>query len=81
MAPRRQGWINWKVSAAREIVLEDLDPGGWLHDEDETPAKDIFEIYLKNHEEFAEVPFEQFQARLIDYRKDKKARRVRTQQE
>ena len=59
-----EGWINWRTSAAKEILLEDLRPGAWLYEEEDSDPAIIYSIYKHSHEEFELVPFEQFAARL-----------------
>eukprot|EP00957_Ditylum_brightwellii_P172210 13109602-Ditylum_brightwellii.AAC.1 len=51
----KPGWIDWVNSAAREILLEDLEPGGFLRDKNHMPASEIWEFYRKNPE-FKEPP-------------------------
>jgi hypothetical protein len=31
---KKPGWIDWVNSAAREIILEDLEPSGYLFEKD-----------------------------------------------
>ena len=68
LPPRRSGWVDWRVSAARAILVRDLEPGGLLHNMDVVPAAHLFKFY-KNLPEFADVPFDQFKERLKDHRK------------
>ena len=49
MAPRKAGWIDWRKSKARAIILRDLEPGGMLEELDELGAKDVLEYYQKNN--------------------------------
>ena len=43
-------FINWRIGAAREILMEDLEPGGWLYGrEDEDPAV-VFAVYRPQQE-------------------------------
>jgi hypothetical protein len=60
---KRKGWIDWKNSAAREIMWEDLEVGGWLHGRDDQDAKVVFEIYQERDEEFKDIVFSQFEAK------------------
>ena len=53
-----KGWIDWRRSAAKEIVLEDMDCGGWLYGEEDMDLSVVFAIYKHNHEEFQDVPFD-----------------------
>jgi hypothetical protein len=42
----REGYVDWKNHAAREILWEDLEPGGWLYGmDDEYDAKEIYDAY------------------------------------
>jgi hypothetical protein len=67
---KKPGWINWRNSAPREIILEDLDPGGFLFGKDDMPATVAWEHY-KGLEELNNPPvaFDQFEVCLKDYRK------------
>ena len=66
----KPGWIDWVNSAAREIILEDLLPDGYLFGKHDMPASVAWEHY-RNMTEFKEPPvvFDQFEARLQDHRK------------
>ncbi|KAL7572471.1 hypothetical protein ACA910_000299 [Epithemia clementina (nom. ined.)] len=70
MAPRskKEGYINWRNSKARGIVVGDLEPGGMLEGMDYVEAKVVFEFY-KQVPEFADVVLGQFKERLADHRK------------
>ena len=41
---KRGAWVDWKNHAAREILLEDVEPNGWLHGEDKD-ARLVYDIY------------------------------------
>ena len=45
MPKRREEWMNWKISAARETVLEDMEPGGWLDDAEHLDASLIRNLH------------------------------------
>jgi hypothetical protein len=66
---KKPGWIDWVNSAAREIILEDLEPSGYLFEKDDIPASIVWEHY-KKLPEFSGPPvvFDQFQTRLKDHR-------------
>ncbi|KAL7575728.1 hypothetical protein ACA910_003062 [Epithemia clementina (nom. ined.)] len=70
MAPRskKEGYIDWRNSKARGIVMGDLEPGGMLKGLDYVEAKVVFEFY-KQVPEFADVVLGQFKERLADHRK------------
>ena len=81
-AKPKKGKVEWRTSAAREIVLEDVDPGGWLHDGDDMSPLIVCNLYRYHHPaEFEFVEFDQFQARLSDHRDDKGKRRKLSRQE
>eukprot|EP00957_Ditylum_brightwellii_P117877 8991874-Ditylum_brightwellii.AAC.1 len=43
----KPGWINWVSSAAREILLEDLEPIGFLLGKGDMPASHAWHYYMK----------------------------------
>ena len=66
---QREGWINWRASEARKVVLEDLEPGGILDGKDHVSAAYVLAFYKKkNPAEFENVVIDQFQERLRDNR-------------
>ncbi len=73
-----RGWIDWRNSAAREIMMEDLEPGGWLYGEDDLDAKLVYDVYKSRQEEFSDVPFDQFEVRYNDATKKAAKRRARS---
>ena len=66
----KPGWIDWANSAAREIILEDLEPNGFLHNKNDMPALEVWKFY-QNLPEFKGPPvvFSQFEIQLKDHRK------------
>lgn len=68
MPRRRPGFINWRSSKAREIIIEDLEPGGILWGRDSLQEVDCWRFY-RNLPEFENVLFEQFKDRLKEHRK------------
>ena len=60
--------INWRNSAARKVILQDLKEGGRLYGRDDAPAKTVWLEYCGTPE-FAGVPYKQFVDRLRDHRK------------
>ena len=84
-----KGWVNWRKHPAREIILNDLNHGGWVFEEieklkvgEELNLALIFALY--NHrkpEIFNEIDFEQFRVRMKDYLKKNRERRQRSKQE
>jgi hypothetical protein len=65
---RSEGWIDWRSSAARAILLRDLEPGGLLVGMDHETAENVF-AYYKGKPGFEQVVLSQFKARLSDHRK------------
>ena len=66
----KPGWIDWVNSPAREIILEDLLPGGYLFGKNDMPAS----VAWKHHrvmEEFKCTPvvFDQFEVCLKGHQK------------
>lgn len=64
---KNPNFIDWKKSRARERILQDLQPGGFLHGNN-IDARAAFEHY-RVLEDFRGVCLEQFKARLRDHRK------------
>lgn len=73
-------WVDWINHAAREILMEDLEPGGWLYDLDEE-ARVVFDTYKARAEEFQDVPFDQFEVRYKEATKKAATRRARSAEE
>jgi hypothetical protein len=71
--PKNTNWVKWRKHPAREIILQDLNYGGWLYDELRKQDKElnlasVFAIYnYKNPEIFNELDFSQFKERMEDY--------------
>ena len=76
----KNAWIDWRNHAAREIFLEDLEPGGWLYGLDED-AKVVYDTYKSRQKEFSDVPFDQFEVRYQDALKQAAKRRARAAEE
>ena len=66
----KPGWIDWVNSPAREIILEDLLPGGYIFWGNDMPASVAWKHY-RVMEEFKSTPgvFDQFEVRLKDHQK------------
>jgi hypothetical protein len=78
----KPGWIDWVNSAAREIILEDLEPGGFLHDKNDLEASKVWEFYKKLPEfKGPPVVFSQFELRLKDHRKQATIRHMASKRE
>ena len=69
--PRNPDWITWRNSEARCLLIEDLINSTLPIEESECPKELVWEIY-KEEEAFANVPFDQFKARLRDHYKQVK---------
>jgi hypothetical protein len=67
MAP--DGWIKWRTSRARIIILDDLETGLLPADATVMSAEEAWEICYSHMAEFVDVVFSQFQARLKDHRR------------
>jgi hypothetical protein len=67
--PRRKNpdWIDWRTSAARQILMEDLEPEGILFGKDHVLAEKAWEFY-STLPEFSRVVFTQFKVRIKDHR-------------
>ena len=61
------GYIDWRSSAAKAIILRDLEPDGQLFGMDHLPAETVFEFY-RGLPGFENVVFDQFKKRLADHR-------------
>ncbi|CAJ1936978.1 unnamed protein product [Cylindrotheca closterium] len=78
----KTGWIDWQNSAAKEIMEEDMDRGGWLYgDMEDLSSEIIFNIYKETQPEFEDVVFSQFHARYDSASNRGKKRRARCEQE
>jgi len=81
-AKKNNGVFDWKRSAAREILLEDLEPPhGWLYGVDCLKAKDVYDYYKERHDSFAHVPFKLFEKRYNEAIQKATKRRHRSAQE
>ena len=58
------GWIDWRNSAAREILMEDLEQNGWLYSKD-LDADVVYEIYKAKEETFFENLLRRCQVRSV----------------
>ena len=65
---KKPGWVDWKGCPARQVIIDDLCPGGVLHNRDFITAEEIFPWY-KQFPAFKDVVLDQFKARLKDHRK------------
>lgn len=60
----REPKIDWKKSKARLIVLDDIENGYLLLEEEEMDAQEAWDTLYKGMKEFRDVPFWQFELRL-----------------
>ena len=73
--------IDWKISKAREIIVEDLHKGDLSLDNTEVSAE-VAWVKYKQYEAFSNVPFSQFKTNLEGHREqERKARAARTFEE
>eukprot|EP00980_Cylindrotheca_fusiformis_P030820 scaffold25470_cov793-Cylindrotheca_fusiformis.AAC.1 len=77
---KSKDFINWRSSAARAIIIEDLVRGILPLENSQMTAEEAFEIY-RGMEEFDGVIFLQFRQRLRDHRSQVKKDLLRSQQE
>ena len=67
-AQKNKGWVKWRKTKAREIMMDDMAKGDLPVAESKMSAEQAWEIY-KGDPAFEGIPFDQFKARLADYRK------------
>jgi hypothetical protein len=60
-------WTDWKKCPGRQVLIDDLQPGGLLFEKPEITAEEAFEFYT-TLPEFARVVFSQFKVRLESHR-------------
>jgi hypothetical protein len=74
------GWIKWRNSKARIVMMQDLIDDILPVESARISAEDAWEIY-KEMDEFATVVFGQFKARLQTHRGQVTAHKIRAAQE
>ena len=77
---KKKGWIKWYPSAPREVLLQDLENGGYLHCNNEE-AEELWEKHYKQLPQFQEVPFAQFKENLKSHRKASMKEKMRSKLE
>jgi hypothetical protein len=77
---KNEGWIKWRASKARIVLMQDLIDGILPVESSRISAEDAWDIY-KTMEEFATVVFSQFKARLQDHRKQISDNKIRAARE
>ena len=67
----KEGWIDWKKSRARHIILEDLRQGIVPLTNEECSVEEAWHVWYKNLAEIIQegVVFDQFKDRFADHRK------------
>jgi SAP domain len=79
---KKNGFVDWKNHAAKEIFIEDLEPGGWLHGVDDFEAEEVYNYYKATYQDiFDQVPFKQFETKYYEGIKKAAKRRDRSAQE
>jgi len=80
---KKNGHVDWKKSAAREILLEDLEPPkGLLCGLDLLAARDVYDYYKVRYEDiFEDIPFKQFETKCTEAVKKASQRRSRSDEE
>ena len=63
------------------MIIDDLESGALPLDKGKMSAQDAWDVLYKDLPEFKEVPFEKFQDRLRDHRKQVKKLRVHSEME
>ena len=77
---KKEGWIDWRKSPARQVLIADLEKGGPLYRRDNIPAEEVF-VWYKQFAAFENVVLDQFKARLNDHRKQAQKRMFKSLQE
>jgi hypothetical protein len=77
----KEGWIDWKKSAARQVLMDDLQCGLLPVDAAELSAEEAWEICYQHMAEFVPVVFSQFKLRLRDHRRQVRADMIRATSE
>ena len=65
--PRREGWVNWLTTEAREILLQDLEDGTLPLEDEVMSAIEAWGYYSQLFE-FREIVYTQFEHQLIKHR-------------
>ena len=50
--PKNENWVKWRKHPAREVILQDLNYGGWLYDElkdEDLNLAAVFALYNHKH--------------------------------
>ena len=72
---KKKGWIDWKNSRPREILVKDLAAGGWLENKADLGPKAVWKYYVNEYPDIfgnGKVVYEQFRERLNGHRKQVK---------
>jgi hypothetical protein len=83
--PKNKNWVKWRNHPAREVILQDLNYGGWLYDEmkdEDLNLAAVFALYNYHQPEiFNEIDYSQFKERMEDYIKKSNERSDRSKKE
>jgi hypothetical protein len=77
---KKEGWISWRGSEARTVLMGDLIDGILPVEASRITAEEAWEVY-KTMDEFAKVVFDQFNERLKDHRKQVGENKIRAAKE
>jgi hypothetical protein len=77
---KKEGWISWKGSEARAVLMKDLIDDILPVEATRITAEEAWEVY-KTMDEFADVVFDQFKERLRDHRKQVGENKIRAAKE
>ena len=82
-APKREGFINWRTSEAREVIMEALLKGDIPLDETKMSTEEVWRRYRFTAAFIGPpaVQFQQFKERLRDHRKRFKQLTARMEEE
>jgi hypothetical protein len=80
---KKNGWIEWRDSMPKRIIMDDLQAGYLPIDAEEMSAEEAWVVCYQNMAEFvcAGVVFDQFKKRLQDHRKQVRDQTTRATQE
>jgi hypothetical protein len=69
LVARPPGWIDWKASSAKQIILDNLENGVLPVDEEECSAEHAWTLIYSKMAEFVPVVFSHFKERVRDHHK------------
>jgi hypothetical protein len=79
----QEGWIDWRNSRAREMIIEDLAKGLIPLTDDECTPKEAWDGWFSHLVEFIQekVVYSQFEQRFKDHRKQISSKKLRSMHE